>query len=108
MKKRKTLFWNALIATKEILGRKHPDAFTDMDHLASMLQDQCKYEEAVTLNRQVLKDTEEVKTSRHKSSHNLPSRQTPLSSSDGGIGYLTHSIQDSDTFGTSSTIILWD
>src|SRR5271155_5661774 len=65
MKKRKILFWNALIGTKEILGRKHPDAFTDMDHLASMLQDQRKYEEAVTLNWQVLKDTEEVLGSKH-------------------------------------------
>jgi hypothetical protein len=48
------------------------------------------------------------KASRHKSSHTLPSRQTPLSSSDGGIGYSTHSIQDSETFGTSSTIVFWD
>src|ERR1700727_2561557 len=55
----------ALNKREEVLGKEHPETITSVSNLASVLQDQGKYQEAEVLYRQALEGREKMLGKEH-------------------------------------------
>ncbi|KAL8646144.1 MAG: hypothetical protein Q9210_006299, partial [Variospora velana] len=55
----------ALDGSERVLGKEHPDTLTSVSNLASVLQDQGKYEEAEQMSRRALDGREKVLGTEH-------------------------------------------
>ena len=57
----------ALDGREKVLGNEHPDTLTSINNLASVLQDQGKYDEAEQMNRRALDGREKALGKEHPS-----------------------------------------